>query len=84
MTYSIAITISFICIFEFMVNLLFIIYIKNFDSLSLFNPINNYKTWTRFNWFGIAIITLLLNIVLIPYAIVYWIYKLLTVGRKEK
>lgn len=66
---------------ETMVNLVFLIKVKNWDSLSLFNPIRNYNTWMQYNWFGIAIITTLLNIILFPYAISYWIYKLFTVGR---
>ena len=52
------------------------------EDLSIFNPIINYNRWTQFNWFGIAVLTLLLNIVLAPYAIIYWIYKLFIVGRK--
>lgn len=65
-----------------MVNLVFFIEVKNWDSLSLFNPIRNYNTWTQYNWFGIMILTTLLNIILFPYAISYWIYKLFTVGRR--
>lgn len=49
-----------------------------------FNPIKNYNKWTQFNWFGITIITLIINIVFLPYAICYWIYKLFTIGRREK
>lgn len=59
----------------------FILELKDF---SIYNPIRNYKEWTSFNWFGITIITIIINIVLLPYAIGYWIYKLFTVGRKEK
>lgn len=66
---------------EVIVNLVFLIEVKNWSSLSLLNPIRNYKTWTQYNWFGIAILTILLNIILLPYAISYWIYKLFTVGR---
>lgn len=65
-------------------NICFVIWINNWNSLSIFNPIITYNKWTVFNWFGVAIITILLNIVLLPYAIVYWIYKLFTIGRKEK
>lgn len=53
----------------------------NFD-LSFFNPIRNYKQWTKMNWFGVGVCTLFLNIILLPYAIIYWTYKLFTVGRK--
>lgn len=49
-----------------------------------FNPIKNYNKWTKFNWFGITVITLVINIIFLPYAICYWFYKLFTVGRKEK
>ena len=64
----------------------------DFD-LSIFNPIRNYNKWTELNWFGISVITILLNVIFIPYAVCYWIYKivaiicyliywLFTVGRK--
>ena len=65
-------------------NICFVIWIKNWNSLSIFNPIRNYNKWIAFNWFGISTITILLNIILLPYAIVYWIYRLFTIGRKEK
>lgn len=48
----------------------------NFD-LTIFNPVRNYKKWVKLNWFGIFIITLLLNIIFMPYSILYWIYKIL-------
>ena len=51
-------------------------------DLSIFNPIRNYKEWYKINWFGISVITLILNIIFLPYAICYWIYKLFTIGRK--
>lgn len=52
-------------------------------DLSIFNPIRNYKEWRKMNWFGILITTFVLNIILLPYAFIYWgIYKLFTVGRK--
>lgn len=47
-----------------------------------FNPIRNYNKWRSMNWFGVGVCTLFLNIILLPYAIIYWIYKLFTVGRK--
>lgn len=53
-------------------------------DLSILNPIRNYNKWDKMNWFGIAITTIILNIALLPYAIIYWmIYKLFTVGRKK-
>lgn len=62
-------------------------------DLSIFNPIRNYNTWTNLNWFGIGFVTILLNLIALPMAILYWIYKivellcnftylLFTVGRK--
>lgn len=54
-------------------------------EISFLNPIRNYKEWEELNWFGIGVITMLLNIICLPYAIVYWIckfvYWLFTVGR---
>ena len=51
-------------------------------DLSILNPIRNYNKWCKINWFGISVITIILNIIYLPYAICYWIYKLFTVGRK--
>lgn len=79
----IAIIIFFLIFFYVVLNIVFIPYYTR-NNLSIFNPIRNYNVWTQFNWFGIAILTILLNIIFLPYAIVYWIYKLFTVGRKEK
>ena len=77
-------TIAYIIFIYFIVNMGFIPYYISWNNFHIFNPIRNYNTWTHVNWFGIVIITLLLNVVFAPYAIVYWIYKLFTVGRKEK
>lgn len=69
---------------ECIINICFLVaLIEDQITLSIFNPIINYNEWTQFNWFGIIVMTLFLNIILFPYAIVYWIYKLFTVGRKE-
>lgn len=51
-------------------------------DLEVFNPIRNYKTWTKINWFGVIMATIFLHIIFPVYAIVYWGYKLVTVGRK--
>ena len=61
---------------------------KNFD-LSFLSPKVFYEEWKYvFNIFGISICVVLLNIVLLPASIIYWIvnflYFILTVGRKEK
>ena len=69
------------CIALYSIFITFIAFIINFDLL-WFNPIQNYEDWTKLNWFGIIVITILLNIIFFPWAIGYWIYKLFTVGRK--
>lgn len=51
-------------------------------DLSILNPIRNYNEWWSINWFGVSVITIILNIICLPYAICYWIYKLFTIGRK--
>ena len=52
-----------------------------------FDPITNYYDhWTRLNVLGTLVFTLLLNIVLAPWAIIYWVIKffvfIFTVGRR--
>ena len=54
----------------------------DFD-LSILNPIRNYKQWRKINWFGVIVGTILLNAILPLYAIIYWGYKLVTVGRND-
>lgn len=46
-----------------------------------FNPIRVYKE-NNINWFGCIMLVLLAHILFLPIAIIYWIYKLCTVGRK--
>lgn len=53
-------------------------------TFSILNPIYNYNNWTKFNRFGIAVITIFLNVIFIPFTIIYWMYKLFTAGRDEK
>lgn len=50
-----------------------------FLGFSFFNPIRNYEQWDKMNWFGVIFCTIAINIILFPYAIAYWIYKLFTV-----
>ena len=52
------------------------------NMINIFNPIRNYNVWKNFNWFGTIVCTIVLNIFFFPYAIIYWIYKLFTIGRK--
>ena len=52
------------------------------------NPIvNYYHEWKRLNVLGVLVFTLLLNIALAPWAIIYWVIKffvfIFTVGRRE-
>ncbi len=47
------------------------------------NPIVIYEN-VNVNWFGAIFLALLANIFFLPAAIVYWIYKLCAVGRKEE
>ena len=58
----------------------------DFENFSFLNPIENYEEWEKLNWFGVAVFTLLINLILLPYAVFYWIYKLFywlfTVGRE--
>jgi hypothetical protein len=74
------------CIISFYINMGFLVYTatESFRPSKIFNPITNYKKWKQFNWFGIIIITLMLNIILFPNAIIYWIYILFTIGRKDE
>lgn len=50
-----------------------------------FDPIENYCDWTKLNFPTVIVLTVLLNIIFAPYAIIYWLVKFLkfitTVGR---
>ena len=52
------------------------------DGFEFLNPIVIYNT-IKVNIFGTILITILLNTILAPYAISYWVYKVCTVGRKK-
>ena len=45
------------------------------------NPLFIYKH-IDVNWFGALLLTLVANVIFVPYAILYWFYKVCTVGRK--
>jgi hypothetical protein len=51
-----------------------------------FNPIVNYEEWHKLNIFGVLVFTLLLNFLFAPWAIIYWVIKILvvlfTIGRR--
>jgi hypothetical protein len=50
------------------------------------NPIINYEEWYKLNVFGVFVLTLLLNVLFFPFAMLYWFIKILiflfTVGRR--
>lgn len=52
------------------------------NGFEFLNPIVIYKN-IKVNIFGTILITILLNTILAPYAICYWMYKVCTVGRKK-
>lgn len=54
----------------------------NADGFEFLNPIIIYNT-IKVNIFGTILITILLNTILAPYALCYWVYKVCTVGRKK-
>ena len=49
-------------------------------NFSFVNPIVIYNK-TKLNWFGVAVLTVIFNILLPVISIPYWIYKIFTVGR---
>lgn len=53
----------------------------------MFDPTINYRKWTALNWFGVWVITALINIFYLPWSVVYWviqiIYILFTYGRDK-
>ena len=51
-----------------------------------FEPKDNYEEWSRMNWIGVWVCTILYWIAFLPITIVYWvsagIHKLFTFGRR--
>lgn len=47
----------------------------------IFDPIVKYEN-SDFNLFGVIVLTVILNTVFMPMAIVFWFYKLCTIGRR--
>jgi hypothetical protein len=45
------------------------------------NPVFLYKRF-KVNIFGLIIMTLVFNVFTLPCAVIYWLYKLYTIGRK--
>ena len=50
------------------------------DSMEFVNPIYLYNRF-KVNWFGAILMFLFFNVLTLPFAICYWVYKLCTVGR---
>ena len=57
-------------------------FINDGANLSFVNPIVIY-TNIKVNWFGAICITIIVNTIFMPIAIIYWLYKICTVGRKD-
>ena len=57
---------------------------REFDSYGFawLNPLFIYKH-IGVNWFGASLLALIANVIFLPYAILYWLYKLCTVGRNK-
>ena len=54
----------------------------NANGFEFLNPRVIYKN-IKVNIFGTILITILLNTILAPYAVCYWVYKICTVGRTK-
>lgn len=52
-------------------------------NFSFVNPIVIYEN-IEMNWVGVTLTTIILNVLLPTISVPYWIYKLLTVGRKDE
>ena len=61
-----------------------IIHLFNLSIESMENSFNLIRVYKEFNlnWFGCIILVLLAHLLFLPIAIIYWFYKLCTVGRK--
>lgn len=49
------------------------------EAFTIFNPVRNYEQWDAMNWFGVGVVTLLLNVIFIPCSIFYWVYKIIEI-----
>lgn len=47
-------------------------------DLSIFSAVRNYEEWYGLQWVEVVIFTIILNIVFMPFAVFYWLYKVLT------
>ena len=59
--------------------------IERYNGNWCFDPIENYRDWTKLYFPTVLVLTILLNIIFAPYAVIYWLVKFLkfmtTVGR---
>lgn len=64
---------------------MFYLFIKTYAfngyGFAWLNPLFIYKQ-IDVNWFGALLLTLVANVIFVPYAILYWLYKLCTIGKK--
>lgn len=68
-----------------MLNIVTILFVLDYGISSMdevFNPLTIYELHPMINVFGCILITLLGTIIFLPWAIIYWFYKLCTVGRR--
>lgn len=63
------------------INILFLFKLSIKEMEAGFNPIQVYKDY-NVNWFGCIMLVLLAHILFLLIAIVYWFYKLCTIGRR--
>ena len=65
------------------INVIFICCSSIEEMATGFNPIQVYKSY-KVNWFGCIMLVLLAHTLFLIMAIVYWFYRLCTVGRKDE
>ena len=61
----------------------FVLSIFCWSNFSFVNPFVIYKN-IPMNWFGVILLTIILNLLFPLVSICYWFYKLVTVGRKDE
>lgn len=66
----------------FIIDMNWMINNRHCDGLELCNPYWTYKYYKNVNWFGACMISLAFTAFCPPLAIIYWFYKLCTVGRR--
>lgn len=76
-----AILIAVLIVVYMVVTFTMIMMMMNHMVCKIFNPKNLYRE-TKLNYFGTLIVATLLNIIFLPYAIIYWFWVLCHVGRK--